>query len=140
MKINDIYLMPAAERAGVTDPVLLESGTEVFSAMVENRYDFSFRVCGELSIVWKGVMYNDPSLFPEGLKKVIRKKGLNAVGAKDDSDVLLNPWSELFVYDHTLPDGEDCIYDEVLDIDISSLTEEDVKEIVNNVMKGIVGE
>lgn len=123
--INKIYLMPQEKRAGITDSLLLSSGTEVFSAVVDDKYNVFLRVQGDVSIIWKDIAYRDVSQFPEDLIEFIRNKNIFIEELPEDSYVAMNNWYELFVYD----EDSNCLINDVCDPDIENLTESDVMAI-----------
>lgn len=123
--INKIYLMPQEKRTGITDSLLLTSGTEIFSAIVDDKYNVFLRVQGDVSIIWKDIAYRDVSQFPEDLKEFIRNKSIFIDELPEGSFVAMNNWYELFVYD----EDSNCLINSVCDLDIEDLTESDVMAI-----------
>lgn len=129
--IDTLWLLPANEREGVTDPLLLSSGKEIYSASVDHKWDVSLRVCGDVRVTWKGSLYTDVSQFPDELKAFIRdNSNIFLADFPEDSGISMNNWYELFVYN----DKSECVFDEVLDEDVASLTEESVKEDICEVI------
>ena len=121
-KFTSFWLRSSAEREGITDSLLLGSGVEVFSAMIDNKYDIFLRSCGDVRIYWKETAYRDVSQFPDELIDVIKEGKL---GEHPDAYVDMNNWYELFVYD----EKNTCIYSDLCDVDISVMTEQEARAI-----------
>lgn len=121
--ITKFWLLPAAQRKGITDSLLLGSGVEIISAIVDGKYDVFLRSCGDVRIVWKDQAYRDVSQFPDDLIEVIRR---GALSDHPDAYVDMNNWYEVFVYD----ENDTCIYSNVEDVDISTLTPKTAREII----------
>lgn len=120
------WLKPEAERQGISDSLLLSSGTEIFSAILDEKWHVFLRVCGEVRILWKDQIYKDVSQFPDELKEFIRTKNIFVDSLPEDSAVLNNNWYEFFVYD----DQNNCVNSNVIDIDVRELSEEDTKNFI----------
>lgn len=128
------WLKPEAERHGISDSLLLSSGTEIFSAVLDKKWHVFLRVCGDVRILWKDEIYKDVSQFPDELKEFIRTKNIFVDSLPEDSSVINNNWYELFIYD----DENNCVTSDVCDIDIQELTEEDVKEFIKDELDGYI--
>lgn len=127
-KFTAFWLMPAEYRQGITDALLLSSGTEIFSAILDKKWHVFLRVCGDVRILWKDEIYKDVTQFPDELKEFIRTKNIFVDSIPEDSAVLNNNWYELFIYD----DENNCVKSDVCDIDIQELTEEEAKEFIKD--------
>lgn len=121
-------MMHCSLREGITDSLLLDSGVTVYSAVVDGKWEVSLRTCGDVKIIWKEESYRYPQDFPEELKKVIRKGKLDS---HPDASVVMNNWYEMFVY----AKNGDLVYNDVWDEDISTLTEEQAKNDILDVIR-----
>ena len=128
------WLKPEAERQGISDSLLLSSGTEIFSAILDEKWHVFLRVCGDVRILWKDQIYKDVSQFPDELKEFIRTKNIFVDSLPEDSSVINNNWYELFIYDNDC----NCLKSDVCDIGIQELTEEDVKEFIKDELDGYI--
>ena len=128
-KITSFWLMPKERRQDITDSLLLNSGTEVFSAMA-GGYDFSLRVQGNVKVVYGDDTFKTPSCFPEALKEAIRTKR-----CYHDSNIYIaeNNWYELMVWDKDCT----CVLSDVVDLDISELTEKTARELILDYLKTV---
>ena len=131
MEITKFWMLPGVDRAGVTDSLLLPSGTEVISANIENQYEVFVRVCGDVKILWKDCLYKDVSQFPEDLVEFIRKGNPFTEKMPADSEIQMNNWYEIFVYNET----NTCLLSEPVDLDLPSLTEKQARELVLSTLK-----
>lgn len=122
-KITKFWLKPAEERQGITDSLLLESGVEIFSAVVDGKYDVFLRTCGDVRIIWKDVSYRNRSSFPDDLVEAIRN---NNFYNNPDAYVDMNNWYEIFVYD----EHNTLLCSDVYDVDIDKMTEEDARSYI----------
>ena len=121
--ITKFWLKPESQRKGITDSLLLESGVEIFSAVVDGKYDVFLRTCGDVRIVWKDVSYRNRASFPDDLVEGIRNHNFyHSPDAYGD----MNNWYEIFVYDK----NNNLLHSDVYDIDIDTLTEDDAKGCV----------
>ncbi len=124
--ITSFWLMPAEQRRGITDSLLLESGMEVLSAMIDG-YDFFVRTQGDVRLVWKGESYRNRSSFPDDLVKALQDGSFhNHPEAYTD----MNNWYELSVYDP----NNNCVYSDFVDIDLDSITEEEARQLLLEVL------
>ena len=121
--ITKFWLRPAELRAGITDSLLLGSGVEIISAIVDGKYDVFLRSCGDVRIVWKDQAYRDVSQFPDDLIEVIRR---GALSDHPDAYVDMNNWYEVFVYD----EHNTLLFSDLEDVDISTMDEKMAREIV----------
>ena len=116
-KITSFWLMPKERRQGITDSLLLDSGTEVVSAMA-GGYDFSLRVQGNVKVVFGDDTFKTPSCFPEALKEAIRTKR-----CYHDSNIYIAE--------------NKCVLSDVVDLDISELTEKTARELILDYLKTV---
>jgi hypothetical protein len=122
-KFDAFWLMPKAERKGVTDSLLLESGREVISARI-GGFDFGVRTQGYVTIVWKDVVYNHREDFPNELVEAIRSGNIDS---HPDACVNENNWYEMMIWD----DDMHLVYSDVIDLDdLTTLTVKEAKEII----------
>ena len=131
--ITKFWLKPAIERAGITDSLLLESGVEIFSALIDGKYDVFLRTCGDVRIVWKDVSYRNRSGFPDDLVEAIRTKNFYN---NPDAYVDMNNWYEIFVYD----EKNTLIHSDVYDEDIDEMTEEEARGFALDTLALALGE
>lgn len=128
LALTDFYLLPEEQRKGVTDSLLLESGIEVLSAELAG-YRFSVCTSGHVRIVWKDESYKNRSDFPEDLAEAIRNHTLDS---RKDAFVDENNWYELSIY--RCSDNK-CLFNEVVDIDLSELNEKDAEEFIRSFLE-----
>lgn len=121
-RFTAFWLMPEAQRKGVTDSLLLESGTEVISAMVDG-YDFFCRTQGDVRLVWKGESYRNRNSFPDDLVAALRD---HSFGYNPDAYTDMNNWYEMTIYDSE----SRCVYSDLVDIDLDSITEKEAKKLI----------
>lgn len=128
-RISSFWLMPKEQREGVTDSLLLDSGTEIVSAMA-GGYDFSLRVQGNVKVVFGDDTFKTPSCFPEALKEAIRTKRYYH---NPYICIAENNWYELMVWDKDFT----CVLSDVVDLDISELTEKTARELILDYLKTV---
>lgn len=110
------YLMSEDDRKGITDSILIESGREVASARI-GGHDYGIRVQGHVHLTWKGKDYYHPGDYPDDLVESIRKGEANS---EEGCEVIENNWYELLCWN----EDSNLIYSDVVDINLSTLTEE----------------
>ncbi len=121
-EVEDFFLLRGEDRKGITDSLLLDSGQEVLSGKVRG-YGVSVIVCGDVRVLWKGQVYKCASQFPEELTEAIRKGNLKSDGEEDF--VSMNNW-----YETRLSKDGKHLQDDVVDIDISGMTEDEAKSLI----------
>ena len=123
-KINykAFWMLPKADRKGITDSLLMDSGREIVSAQVGD-HDYAIRTQGEVRIRWKDEIYRYLQDFPDELVKLIRK---GKADGHPDCEVIENNWYELMVWD----ENNTLVYSDLIDIDVSKLTRKAVDEII----------
>lgn len=124
VKFKEFWMLPEEERKGITDSLLLESGIEVASGRTK---DFSFSVVtqGHVRLVWKDEVYKYRGDFPDDLVEAIRN---HTAENNPDYCVDENNWYELIIWDEK--NGKDLLYSDLFDIDLSTITEDELKELV----------
>lgn len=122
-QITTFWLRPVQERAGLSHPILAESGTEMISARVDDQYEVFLRVTGETRITYKGILYTSSAIFPDALKKDIRKNGLSSIA---DLTIGSHPKYTLFVYD----DDCRCILEKDIEVSLPSLDDDSAKALI----------
>lgn len=130
-QITTFWLRPVQERAGLTHPILAESGTEMISARVDDRYEVFLRVTGETRVTYKGILYTSPAIFPDTLKKDIRKNGIPSVA---DLTIDSFPKYTLFVYD----DSCRCLMEKNIDVSLPSLDEKSARAFILDHLSRII--
>lgn len=124
---KEFFLMPAEQREGITDSLLLESGVVIFSVKTDDGFSFICRTCGDVRITWKEESYRNRSSFPDELVEAIRD---GSVYHRNEAYIDMNNWYELTVYDKY---GR-CVYSDLLDIEADELTEGDVLDCVGEML------
>ena len=119
--ITFIYFLEEQRRKGITNSLLLPSGTLIAEIFV-NEFNAYIIVHGSVRIIYKDEVYKDISQFPEELVDIIRNGNL---GENADTYLDMNNWYELVVLKN-----EREIYCDVVDIDISTMTETDMQNFL----------
>lgn len=120
--LTKLWIMPAKEREGITDSLLIDSNTTIINAGVDDKYDVYLMVQGDICIQWKDQIYRNRASFPDDLVEAIRNRTFYD---HPDAYVHNNNWYEVFVYD-----GSKCLHYDVEDVDISTITRKDARAIV----------
>lgn len=126
------------------DSMLFDSDTNICSITVDNgegiTIDIDLCIRGDVSVTYKGEVYNTPSEFPEELKDMIRKNpGTFDVYApsgegndveEGDCGVNLNNWFELIFKINSPGDNNNDGFSDgdVYESDVSTMTPEQLKE------------
>ena len=126
---KQFYMMPKVQRAGITDSLLLESGLTIAKGKTKD-FSFIIETQGESRILWKGEVYKNGGDYPDELTELIRK---HQVDGHPDAEIGNNNWYELVIINNN---GK-IIYSELLDIDLDTITEQEVKDIVEDTFNSI---
>ena len=119
--ITFIYYLEEQRRKGITNSLLLPSGTLIAGIFV-NEFNAYIIVHGAVRIIYKDEVYKDISQFPEELVDIIRNGNL---GENADTYLDMCNWYELVVLK-----GARELYCDVVDIDISTMTETDMQNFL----------
>lgn len=119
---KDFYLMPMCQRKGITDSLLLESGIIVAEGSTD---EFSFHIVtqGHIRIIYKDEVYKNGGDYPDELTELIRN---HTVDSHPDVIIDENNWYELVIKDKK----GNTLYAELADIDLSTITVEEIREMV----------
>lgn len=123
-------MMPEAERKEITDSNLLESGVTVAQGKTKDGFSFRIFTDGDVRILWKNEVYKYRKDFPDDLVEAIKEGSVVIQGG----EFAENNWYELSVCGKK---GE-LLYSELYDIDISDMTEDELKEDVFKMIEDIV--
>lgn len=115
-----------------TDSLLFDSGTEVASATFEDNgleINIILKICGDVRVLYKDIVYKSPSEFPEELKELIKKGEPN-----DDLYIDSNNWFE-FICGET--EGVYCEWEDgvICEDDVSAFSETMLKAKMLEVAK-----
>ena len=121
MDYNSFFFLEEQKRQGITNSLLLPSGTIIAEIFV-NEFNAYILVHGSVRIIYKDEVYKDISQFPEELVDIIRNGNL---GENADTYLDMSNWYELVVLS-----GEKELYCDVVDIDISTMTETDMQNFL----------
>lgn len=108
--------LPKKVRKSVTDSLLLDSGTKVFTAR-KGPYTLILRVVGDVRILWEGEIYKTPSHFPEDLVNAIREHRL------PQDAIAFSNWYESFFYKN----GREVTEPQYEEIDLDTLSEKEIR-------------
>lgn len=116
-------LMSESLRREITDSLLLSEETTVAEGVTVDGMFFSITVEGDLRVRFQGQVYKDVCQFPEELSKLIKDRK-----HKNNPDVIVeeNNWYQLNIY----AKNGDLLYGDLFDIDISTTSEDELKELV----------
>ena len=121
MDYKSFYFLEEKKRQGITNSLLLPSGTIIAEILV-GEFTAYIIVHGSVRIIYKDEVYKDISQFPEELVDIIRNGNL---GENADTYLDMNNWYELVVLKN-----ERELYCDVVDIDISTMTETDMQNFL----------
>ena len=121
MDYNSFYFLEEERRKGITNSLLLPSGTIIAEILV-GEFCAYILVHGSVRIIYKDEVYKDISQFPEELVDIIRNGNL---GENADTYLDMSNWYELVVLKN-----EREVYCDVVDIDISTMTETDMQNFL----------
>ena len=121
MDYKSFYFLEEERRKGITNSLLLPSGTIIAEILV-GEFCAYILVHGSVRIIYKDEVYKDISQFPEELVDIIRNGNL---GENADTYLDMNNWYELVVLKN-----EREVYCDVVDIDISTMTETDMQNFL----------
>ena len=121
MDYKSFFFLEEQKRKGITNSLLLPSGT-IIAEIVVGEFCAYILVHGSVRIIYKDEVYKDISQFPEELVDIIRNGNL---GENADTYLDMCNWYELVVLS-----GEKEIYCDVVDIDISTMTETDMQNFL----------
>ena len=115
-------LMSEDQRKEITDSNLLPSETVVAKGATINGVSFIIRTQGEVRINWKGEIYKYRKDFPDDLVEAITCGKVEDEGG----EFIENNWYELTIFSNT----DKCLKSDLFDIDLSDLTEGELKGLV----------
>ena len=121
MDYKSFYFLEEKKRQGITNSLLLPSGTIIAEILV-GEFTAYIIVHGSVRIIYKDEVYKDISQFPEELVDIIRNGNL---GENADTYLDMCNWYELVVLKN-----EREVYCDVVDIDISTMTETDMQNFL----------
>ena len=121
MDYKSFYFLEEKKRQGITNSLLLPSGTIIAEILV-GEFTSYIIVHGSVRIIYKDEVYKDISQFPEELVDIIRNGNL---GENADTYLDMCNWYELVVLKN-----EREVYCDVVDIDISTMTETDMQNFL----------
>ena len=121
MDYKSFYFLEEERRKGITNSLLLPSGTIIAEILV-GEFCAYILVHGSVRIIYKDEVYKDISQFPEELVDIIRNGNL---GENADTYLDMSNWYELVVLKN-----EREVYCDVVDIDISTMTETDMQNFL----------
>lgn len=121
MDYKSFYFLEEERRKGITNSLLLPSGT-IIAEIVVGEFCAYILVHGSVRIIYKDEVYKDISQFPEELVDIIRNGNL---GENADTYLDMSNWYELVVLKN-----ERELYCDVVDIDISTMTETDMQNFL----------
>ena len=121
MDYNSFFFLEEQKRQGITNSLLLPSGTIIAEILV-GEFCAYILVHGAVRIIYKDEVYKDISQFPEELVDIIRNGNL---GENADTYLDMSNWYELVVLKN-----ERELYCDVVDIDISTMTETDMQNFI----------
>ena len=121
MDYKSFYFLEEKKRQGITNSLLLPSGT-IIAEILAGEFTAYIIVHGSVRIIYKDEVYKDISQFPEELVDIIRNGNL---GENADTYLDMCNWYELVVLKN-----EREVYCDVVDIDISTMTETDMQNFL----------
>ena len=121
MDYKSFYFLEEERRKDITNSLLLPSGTIIAEILV-GEFCAYILVHGSVRIIYKDEVYKDISQFPDELVDIIRNGNL---GENADTYLDMSNWYELVVLKN-----EREVYCDVVDIDISTMTETDMQNFL----------
>ena len=121
MDYKSFYFLEEERRKSIINSLLLPSGTIIAEILV-GEFCAYILVHGAVRIIYKDEVYKDISQFPEELVDIIRNGNL---GENADTYLDMSNWYELVVLNN-----ERELYCDVVDIDISTMTETDMQNFL----------
>ncbi len=127
-RIEDFFFLREEDRKDITDSLLLDSGQIVLSGTIDGFHAYVV-VCGDVRVIWKGQIYKAASQFPSELADAIRNGSVSS--SSDENYVTMNNW-----YETRLEKDDKQLEDDIIDMDLSDMTEEDARSLLFDIVAG----
>lgn len=103
---------------------------ETIAILDVDKYRVTIEVYGDKRIIFKNQVYKSAYNYPDELKEIIKRGNYFN---NNDIEIIDNNWFEIDVYEKDTTDNMyELTHDEVLDIDIHTLTPETLKQYMIN--------